>query len=48
MGVAIMVGLAVDYIVHMSAAVAHSTRGGGAAAAANALQNVGAHLYMMI
>ena len=40
MGIAIMVGLAVDYIVHMSAAIAHCDAGGPAAVQA-ALRNVG-------
>ena len=39
-GIAIMVGLAVDYIVHMSAAIAHCDAGGPAAVQA-ALRNVG-------
>ena len=39
-GVAIMVGLAVDYVVHMSAGVAHSSATGSDAVAL-ALRNVG-------
>lgn len=39
-GIAIMVGLAVDYIVHMSAAIAHC-EAGGQAAVQEALRNVG-------
>ena len=39
-GVAVMVGLAVDYVVHMSAGVAHSGAAGVDAVAA-ALRNVG-------